>query len=68
MKFLIGLVIKNCLDKTSIVLVKKYYKHKFYKKYIYKYKKYQVDDFFNLSKINDLVEIIYSKPISKKKY
>ena len=66
-KILNGKVIKDKNDKTIIVLVKRKYSHPFFKKVITSSKKYHVHDEKNKFKIGDNVEIIESKPFSKKK-
>ena len=62
-----GKVIKNSTDKTIIVDVEDKYMHKKYKKFLKRNKKYAVHDESNVSKVGDLVQIIESRPISKKK-
>ena len=66
-KILNGKVIKDKNDKTIIVLVKRKYSHPFFKKVITSSKKYHAHDEKNKFKIGDVVEIIESKPFSKKK-
>lgn len=62
-----GKVISNSGDKTVSVLVQNKVKHKRYKKHIIKSKKYLVHDQYNNIKIDDIVLIMESKPISKRK-
>ena len=66
-KILNGKVIRDKNDKTIIVLVKRKYSHPFYGKVITSSKKYHVHDENNKFKIGDIVQIIESKPLSKKK-
>ena len=66
-KILKGKVINNKNNKTIVVLVKRKYAHPFFKKVITSSKKYHAHDENNKFKIGDNVEIIESKPISKKK-
>ena len=66
-KILNGKVIKDKNDKTIIVLVKRKYSHPFFKKVLTSSKKYHAHDENNKFKIGDVVQIIESKPISKKK-
>ena len=66
-KILNGKVIKDKNDKTIIVLVKRKYSHPFFRKVITSSKKYHVHDEKNKFKIGDNVQIIESKPFSKKK-
>ena len=66
-KILNGVVIKDQNKKTITVLVKRKYSHPFFKKVITSSKKYHVHDEENKFKVGDVVEIIESKPYSKKK-
>ena len=66
-KILNGLVIKDKNDKTIVVLVKRKYSHPLFKKVITTSKKYHAHDEKNKHKIGDIVNIIESKPYSKKK-
>ena len=66
-KTLSGKVIKDQNNKTVVVLVKRKYIHPFYKKVITSSKKYHAHDEKNKYKVGDNVNIIESKPYSKKK-
>ena len=66
-KILKGKIINDKSNKTVIVLVKRKYSHPFYGKVITSSKKYHVHDEDNKFKIGDIVQIIESKPLSKKK-
>ena len=66
-KILKGRIINDKSNKTVIVLVKRKYSHSFYGKVITSSKKYHVHDENNKFKIGDIVKIIESKPLSKKK-
>jgi len=66
-KILNGKVIRDKNDKTIVVLVKRKYIHSFFKKVITSSKKYHAHDEKNKFKIGDSVDIIESKPFSKKK-
>jgi small subunit ribosomal protein S17 len=66
-KILNGNVIRDQNDKTITVLVKRKYIHPFFGKVITSTKKYHAHDEKNKFKIGDNVEIIESKPYSKKK-
>ena len=66
-KKLKGEVIKDQNDKTIVVLVKRKYAHPFFKKVITSSKKYHAHDEGNKFKGGDIVNIIESKPFSKKK-
>ena len=66
-KILKGEVIRDKNDKTVVVLVKRKYTHPFFQKIITSSKKYHAHDENNKFKTGDMVQIIESKPISKKK-
>ena len=66
-KILKGRIINDKSNKTVIVLVKRKYSHPFYGKVITSSKKYHAHDEKNKFKIGDIVQIIESKPLSKKK-
>ena len=66
-KILSGKVIKDKNDKTVVVQVKRRYSHPFFGKVITSSKKYHAHDENNKFKIGDIVQIIESKPLSKKK-
>ena len=66
-KILNGKVVQDKNDKTIVVLVKRKYMHKFFKKVLTSSKKYHAHDEKNKYKIGDDVKIIESKPFSKKK-
>ena len=66
-KTLKGKVIRDKNNKTVVVLVKRKYSHPFFRKVITSSKKYHVHDESNKFKVGDIVNIIESKPYSKKK-
>ena len=66
-KKLIGKVIKDQNDKTVVVMVKRKHLHPFFDKVITSSRKYHAHDEKNKFKIGDIVKIIESKPISKRK-
>ena len=66
-KILNGKVIRDKNNKTIVVLVKRKYSHSFFNKVITSSKKYHAHDEKNKYKIGDFVEIIESRPYSKKK-
>jgi len=66
-KILKGKIINDKSNKTVIVLVKRKYSHPFFGKVITSSKKYHAHDENNKFKIGDIVQIIESKPLSKKK-
>ncbi len=62
-----GIVVSNKMNKTVVVLITKFIKHKIYGKYIKKSIKIYAHDELNQYKIGDLVEIVETSPYSKKK-
>ncbi|MGB4775289.1 MAG: 30S ribosomal protein S17 [Daejeonella sp.] len=62
-----GKVISDVRNKTVTVLVERSVKHPLYGKVVKKFKKYHAHDENNQYKIDDLVVIVESKPISKTK-
>jgi len=66
-KILKGKVTSAKNDKTIVVEVTRKFKHPFYSKVISRSKKYHAHDEKNKFKEGDKVEIIESKPFSKKK-
>lgn len=63
----VGIVVSNKMEKTIIVTENKRIKHYRYNKSILRSKKYFVHDEKNLSNKGDLVKIIETRPLSKKK-
>ena len=63
----LGIVIKNRMNKTITVAVKKQISHKKYGKIIIKTNKYYAHDEENECKIGDLVKIQETRPTSKTK-
>ena len=64
---MVGKVISNAMDKTVVVSVERLVKHKLYKKYIKRSKKYYAHDEKNAFNVGDTVQIVASKPLSKQK-
>lgn len=64
---IVGKVVSNKADKTIIVEVVRKVRHRFYKKYITKSKKFHAHDEANDCNIGDIVKIVESRPISKLK-
>jgi len=66
-KQLIGEVIESKMEKTAVVKVVRRFPHPVYKKFVSKSKKYYVHDPEGVCSTGDVVRILESKPISKKK-
>ena len=64
---MIGKVVSSTMDKTVVVSVERLVKHKLYKKYMKRFKKYYAHDEKNLCNVGDTIEIVASKPLSKTK-
>ena len=64
---LVGTVVSDAMDKTVVVSVDRLVKHKLYKKYMKRSKKYYAHDENNTFKTGDKVSIIECKPFSKNK-
>lgn len=62
-----GTVIASKMVDTITVAVERYVKHPKYKKYQRRTKKYLVHDQGNTAKVGDVVDIIESRPLSKRK-
>jgi len=63
----IGVVIGTSMKKTVTVLVERPVRHPLYKKIIKRKKKFLAHDEYEKCKIGDTVQIIETRPISKKK-
>jgi small subunit ribosomal protein S17 len=66
-KVQIGTVVSNKMDSSIVVKVETLIKHPLYKKYIKKSKKYMAHDAENQCNIGDKVEIVETRPLSKRK-
>ena len=64
---LVGTVISDAMDKTVVVSVDRLVKHKLYKKYLKRSKKYYAHDKNNTFKKGDVVELLATRPLSKLK-
>lgn len=62
-----GLVVSDKMDKTIVVLVERMTSHPLYKKRIKRSKKYHAHDAENTCHEGDIVEIMETRPLSKKK-
>ena len=66
-KQLSGVVVSNKMKDTVVVSVERFFKHKKYKKYITRSKKFMAHDAGNTRKIGDKVTIEETAPISRHK-
>jgi small subunit ribosomal protein S17 len=62
-----GVVVGNNMRKTVTVLVERPVRHTFYKKIIKRRKKFLVHDEYEKCKVGDVVKIIETRPLSKRK-
>jgi len=62
-----GVVVSDNMDKTIVVNVERKFKHKLYKKYMRRTKKYHAHDEDNSCKTGDKVTIRECRPLSKLK-
>ena len=62
-----GVVVSDKMDKSVVVLVNRYFKHKFYHKIVRKGKKFMAHDEKNIAKVGDKVQIKEVRPLSKNK-
>ena len=66
-KTLRGTVVSDAMDKTVVVKIERFVKHEKYHKFFTKSKKIHAHDEENRCKVGDVVEIVETKPLSKKK-
>ena len=64
---LVGLVTSDMMDKTVVVTVERRYRHRLYQKVVRSAKKYMVHDKENACHIGDRVQIIETRPYSRRK-
>ncbi|HLS23683.1 MAG TPA: 30S ribosomal protein S17 [Pseudogracilibacillus sp.] len=62
-----GKVVSDAMDKTITVLVETYKVHPLYGKRVKYSKKYKAHDENNVAKVNDIVKIMETRPLSKTK-
>jgi len=63
----IGVVTGNKMKKTVSVLVERQVRHPLYKKTIKRKKKFLVHDEYEKCKVGDVVKIVETRPLSKRK-
>jgi small subunit ribosomal protein S17 len=63
----VGVVTGNKMKKTVTVLVERQVRHTLYKKIIKRRKKFLVHDEYEKCKIGDVVKIVETRPLSKRK-
>lgn len=63
----VGVVVGNKMKKTVTVLVERQVRHPLYKKIVKRRKKFLVHDEYEKCKVGDLVKIVETRPLSKRK-
>lgn len=63
----VGVVIGNKMKKTVTVLVERQVRHPLYKKTIKRKKRFLVHDEYEKCRVGDVVKIVETRPISKRK-
>lgn len=64
---LVGLVTSDKMDKTVVVTVERRYRHRLYQKVVRSVKKYMAHDKENACHVGDRVQIIETRPYSRRK-
>ena len=63
----VGSVVSDGMDKTIVVSVERRFAHPLYGKQVTRHKKYYADDQENQAREGDVVRIVETRPLSKKK-
>lgn len=63
----IGKVVSNKMDKSIVVAVERLVRHPLYRKYFKKTSKFMAHDADNQCQIGDVVKIMETRPLSKRK-
>jgi len=66
-RVVVGQVVSDKMRKTVVVEVERQVKHRLYKKYVQKRRRFQAHDEERSAKVGDLVAIVESRPLSKNK-
>lgn len=66
-KLLVGVVVSDKMDKTVTVEVARTVRHRLYGKVLRRTQKYMAHDEENICRIGDRVEIMESRPLSRRK-
>ncbi len=62
-----GIVVSDKMNKTRVVLVEFMTQHPIYKKTIRKRRKFMAHDEENVTKVGDIVRIVQTRPLSRRK-
>ncbi len=63
----VGVVVSNKMEKTIVVAEKRKVKHPIYGKFVNKTTKFYAHDETNTCNVGDIVKIMETRPLSKKK-
>ncbi len=66
-KIIVGVVTSDKMDKSRVVTVERQVRHPLYKKYVKKSRKFMAHDENNESHVGDIVKIIETRPLSRRK-
>ncbi|MGC9469118.1 MAG: 30S ribosomal protein S17 [Anaerolineae bacterium] len=66
-KRLVGTVTSDKMDKTVVVSVERHYRHALYEKVVRSVKKYMAHDETNACHVGDKVQIVETRPYSRRK-
>jgi small subunit ribosomal protein S17 len=66
-KVRVGVVVSDKMDKTVVVAVTRSFRHPLYGKTIRRTKKYMAHDEENACRVGDRVEIVETRPLSRRK-
>jgi small subunit ribosomal protein S17 len=64
---IVGVVIRDKMDKSVVIEVEKFLKHPRYHKYLRTKKRYKAHDELNACKVGDKVVLVETRPLSKDK-
>lgn len=64
---IVGVVVKDKMDKSVVIEVEKFLKHPKYHKYLRTKKRYKAHDESNACKVGDKVVLVETRPLSKDK-
>ncbi|NOZ62922.1 MAG: 30S ribosomal protein S17 [Calditrichaeota bacterium] len=64
---IVGQVVSDKMDKTRVIKVEHYVRHPLYKKFVKKSSKFMAHDEKNESHVGDVVSIMETRPLSRRK-
>lgn len=64
---LVGIVVSDKMDKTVTVAVERTFMHRLYQRYVKRTSKFAAHDESNECRIGDRVQIVATRPLSKRK-